>query len=192
MIPLLSLGIPGDPATAILLSGLLIHGLIPGPMLFLKHSLEIYEVYLAIVAAYVFVVAIQLLGIRFFVQLLRVPAHLLAVGIVIMCGYGAFSIRNSVFDVVAAAVLGAIAFGLNRAKIPLTPIILGLVLGPSIEREFRTAMILSEGKFDIFYSSSPAVGFLLVTLLIVSIQVFKSVRVFFAKPAPRAKPGSAA
>ncbi|WP_322989376.1 tripartite tricarboxylate transporter permease [Hoeflea sp.] len=192
MIPLLSLGIPGDPATAILLSGLLIHGLIPGPMLFLEHPLEIYEVYLSIVAAYVFVVAIQLLGIRFFVQLLRVPAHLLAVGIVIMCGYGAFSIRNSVFDVVAAAVLGAMAYGLNRADIPLTPIILGLVLGPSIEREFRTAMILSEGNLDIFYTSVPAAGFLLVAMLIVGVQVFKSVRAFLPNSSPKVKPDARA
>lgn len=185
MIPLLSLGIPGDPATAILLSGLLIHGLIPGPMLFLEHSLEIYEIYLAIIAAYVFVVAIQIFGIRLFVQLLRVPAHLLAVGIVIMCGYGAFTIRNSVFDVVAAAVLGALAYGLKRAGIPLTPIILGLVLGPSIEREFRTAMILSEGDPGIFYSSVPAAGFLSVAILIVGFQVIKSIREFHAKSNPK-------
>ena len=111
MIPLLSLGIPGDPATAILLSGLLIHGLIPGPMLFISNPGEIYAIYIAIIVAYVGVVAIQLVGIRFFVQLLRVPAHLLAVGIVIMCAYGAFAIRNSVFDVVSVAMLGALPTG---------------------------------------------------------------------------------
>lgn len=187
MIPLLSLGIPGDPATAILLSGLLIHGLMPGPMLFLEHPTEIYGVYLSIVAAYVFVVAIQLLGIRFFVKLLRVPAHLLGVGIVIMCGYGAFTIRNSVFDVISAAVLGAMAYGLTRARIPLTPIILGLVLGSAIEREYRTAMILSEGNADIFYTSIPAAGFLLIAVLIVGIQVVKSVRAFFARPSSKVK-----
>ena len=176
MIPLLSLGIPGDPATAILLSGLLIHGLIPGPMLFIQNPGEIYQIYLAIIVAYIAVVFIQLLGIRFFVQLLRVPAHLLAVGIVIMCGYGAFAIRNSVFDVVSVAVLGALSYGLARVGIPLTPIILGLVLGPSIEREFRTAMILSDNNLNIFYTSIPAAFFIGLSVLIVGLQVVRSMR----------------
>lgn len=176
MIPLLSLGIPGDPATAILLSGLLIHGLIPGPMLFIQHPGEIYQIYLAIIVAYIAVVAIQLLGIRFFVQLLRVPAHLLAVGIIIMCAYGAFAIRNSVFDVVTVAILGALAYGLTRVSIPLTPIILGLVLGPSIEREFRTAMILSDGDPTIFVASVPAAIFLGLTALVFGAQVLRATR----------------
>ncbi|SIO48440.1 putative tricarboxylic transport membrane protein [Rhodovulum sp. ES.010] len=176
MIPLLSLGIPGDPATAILLSGLLIHGLIPGPMLFLQNPGEIYQIYIAIIVAYVSVVAIQLLGIRFFVQVLRVPAHLLAVGIIVMCAYGAFAIRNSVFDVVSVAVLGAIAYGLSRVNIPLTPIILGLVLGPAIEREFRTAMILSEGDPSVFVSSIPGAVFLGLAALVVGAQVLRATR----------------
>lgn len=176
MIPLLSLGIPGDPATAILLSGLLIHGLIPGPMLFISNPGEIYEIYIAIIVSYIAVVAIQLVGIRFFVQLLRVPAHLLAVGIIIMCAYGAFTIRNSVFDVVSVAVLGALAYGLQRVRIPLTPIILGLVLGPSIEREFRTALILSDGEPSIFVASVPAAVFLGLAVLVVATQVFRAAR----------------
>ncbi|MGE0846808.1 MAG: tripartite tricarboxylate transporter permease, partial [Flavobacteriaceae bacterium] len=133
MIPLLSLGIPGDPATALVLSGLLIHGLVPGPMLFIEHPGEIYEIYVAIIIAYISVLAIQLLGIRFFVQLLRVPANLLAVGIIVMCGFGSYAIRNSVFDVYTMGILGIAAYGLMRARIPLTPIILGLVLGPTLE-----------------------------------------------------------
>jgi putative tricarboxylic transport membrane protein len=123
-------------------------------MLFIEHPGTVYEVYLLIVLAYVFVVAVQLVGIRFFVQLLRVPAHLLAVGVIVMCGYGAYSIRNSPFDVYTVAVLGLLAYGLMRARIPLTPIILGLVLGPALEREFRTALILSRGDPEVFVSSS--------------------------------------
>lgn len=176
MIPLLSLGIPGDPATAILLSGLLVHGLVPGPMLFLENPGEIYQIYIAIVVAYVAVVAIQFMGIRFFVQLLRVPAHLLAVGIIVMCAYGAFAIRNSVFDVVAVAVLGAMAYGLTRVRVPLTPIILGLVLGPAIERDFRTAMILSDGDPNVLVSSIPAAGFLALAALVVGAQMLRALR----------------
>jgi putative tricarboxylic transport membrane protein len=186
MIPLLSLGIPGDPGTAILLSGLLIHGLTPGPMLFIQHPGEIYQIYLAIIVAYICVVGIQLIGIRFFVQLLRVPAHLLAVGIIVMCGYGAFSIRNSVFDVYTVAILGVLAYGLIKARIPLTPIILGIVLGPALEREFRTALILSGGEVDVFWSSVPSITFMALAVLVVGTQVVRSVHATFT---PR-KPGT--
>ncbi|WP_114965737.1 tripartite tricarboxylate transporter permease [Alkalilacustris brevis] len=179
MIPLLSLGIPGDPGTAILLSGLLIHGLTPGPMLFIQHPGEIYQIYLAIIVSYLCVVAIQLVGIRFFVQLLRVPAHLLAVGIIVMCGYGSFSIRNSVFDVYTVAILGVLAYGLIKARIPLTPIILGIVLGPSLEREFRTALILSGGDASVFWTSAPTIIFMGLAVVVIGTQVVRSVHATF-------------
>ena len=176
MIPLLALGIPGDPATAIVLSGLLIHGLVPGPMLFIEHPDTISAVYLIIILAYIAVLFLQLLGIRFFVQMLRVPAHLLAVAITVMCCFGAFAVRNSVFDVYTMAVLGVLAYALMRARIPLTPIILGLVLGPTLEREFRTALILSEGDPSIFVSSVPAVIFLLLAALVFAMPVWRMLR----------------
>ena len=176
MIPLLALGIPGDPATAIVLSGLLIHGLVPGPMLFLEHPDTIYSVYIVIILSYIAVLAIQLFGIRLFVQLLRVPAHMLAVAITVMCGFGAFAVRNSVFDVYTMGILGVLAYALMRARIPLTPIILGLVLGPTLEREFRTAYILSEGDPMIYVSSVPAVIFLALAALVFAMPALKMLR----------------
>lgn len=181
MIPLLSLGIPGDPATAVMLSGLLIHGLIPGPMLFVEHPVQIYAVYIAIIVAYLSVLAFQLFGIRFFVRTLSIPAHYLAVGILVMCAIGAFSIRNSVFDVYAMAIIGLMAYLLQRVRIPTTPIILGLVLGPTLEREFRTAMIMGEGKAEVFYTSTPAMIFFALALLVFAMQGLKSFRARSAK-----------
>lgn len=175
MIPLLSLGIPGDPATAIILSGLLIHGLVPGPILFIQHSDQVYTVYMAFIMAYIAVLIFQLIGIRLFVRVLRIPPHLLAVGIIVMCGIGAFSIRNSPFDVYSMGVIGIIGYLLVRANIPLTPIILGLVLGPTLEKEFRTAMILSEGNLEIFYTSPVALVFFGLALLIIGRQIWTSI-----------------
>lgn len=171
MIPLLSLGIPGDPATAIILSGLLIHGLVPGPMLFIQHTDQIYMIYMAFVMAYLAVTLFQLIGIRFFVQVLRIPPHLLAVAIIVMCVIGAFSIRNSAFDIYTLAVIGLFGYLLIRVNIPLTPIILGLVLGPTLEKKFRTAMILSEGDLSIFYTSPVALLFFSLTLLVIARQI---------------------
>ena len=140
-------------------------------MLFIEHPDTIYGVYIAIIISYIGL-AIQL-GIRFFVQLLRVPPIFLAVAIVIMCGFGAYTFRNSAFDVYTMAILGLAAYGLMRARIPLTPIILGIVLGPILEKEFRTALILSDGDFGVFVSSIPAAFFLLLAALIFAMPAVK-------------------
>jgi putative tricarboxylic transport membrane protein len=171
MIPLLSLGIPGDPATAVILGGLLIHGLNPGPMLFVEHLPEIYALYIVIFAAYVVVLAAQLYGIRIFVRVLRIPPHLLAVGIIVMCILGSYAIRNSMFDVYTMCVMGLTGYVLLRVRIPVTPIVLGLVLGETLEREFRTAMIMSDGDSGIFVSSWIAIVFLALTALTIGWQI---------------------
>lgn len=176
LIPLLSLGIPGDPATAVILSGLLIHGLVPGPMLFVEHAAEIYTIYLAVLIANIAVVAIQLYGVRIFVKALIIPPHLLAVAILLMCVIGSYALRNSVFDVYTMAVIGLIGYLLLRVRIPLTPIVLGMVLGPTLEREFRTALILSEGRLDIFYTSPTAMLFFALSLLVVIMHAWGSLR----------------
>ncbi len=172
MIPLLSLGIPGDPGTAVILSGLLIHGLFPGPTLFREHPAEVYGIYLSIIVAYVVILFVQLLGIRFFVKILLVPAHLLTVAIAIMCVIGSYAVRNSVFDVYTMAAVGLMGYLLMRARIPITPVVLGLVLGETLEKEYRTAVILSDGHYDIFYKSPTAMGFFALALIVVGLHAW--------------------
>jgi putative tricarboxylic transport membrane protein len=176
LIPLLSLGIPGDPATAIVLAGLMIHGLVPGPALFMNHASEVYGIYIAVVLAYVWVLALQLLGIRVFVHVLRVPREILAVVVLVLCAIGAYSIRNSAFDIYAMAIIGVSAYVLVAVRIPITPIILGMVLGPTIENEFRTAMMLSEGKADIFYTSPTVIVFFTLAVLVIVFQSLSEVK----------------
>lgn len=170
LIPLLSLGIPGDPATAIVLAGLMIHGLVPGPALFMNHASEVYGIYVAVILAYVWVLGLQLMGIRIFVHVLRVPRDILAVVVLVLCAIGAYSIRNSAFDIYAMAIIGVSAYVLVAIRIPITPIILGMVLGPTLENEFRTAMMLSEGKADIFYTSPTVLVFFSLAALVIIFQ----------------------
>lgn len=171
LIPLLSLGIPGDPATAIVLAGLMIHGLTPGPALFMNHANEVYGIYIAVVVAYVWVLGLQLVGIRLFVHVLKIPREMLAVIVLILCAIGAYSIRNSVFDIYSMAVIGVLAYILVAVRIPITPIILGMVLGPTLENEFRTGMMLSRGSMDIFLTSPIAMVFFGLALLIILLQL---------------------
>ena len=170
LIPLLSLGIPGDPATAIILAGLMIHGITPGPALFMTSEAAVYGIYVSVIIAYIWVLALQLVGIRLFVHVLRVPQQLLAVIILVLCVIGAYSIRNSAFDIYTMAVIGVLGYALIKVDIPITPVILGMVLGPTLESEFRTAMMLSDGSFDIFYTSPVAILFFFLAALIIGLQ----------------------
>jgi putative tricarboxylic transport membrane protein len=176
LIPLLSLGIPGDPATAVILGGLLLHGLQPGPMLFRTHLSAIYALYIAVAIAYVVILIVQLWGIRLFVRVLRVPRHLLAVCIVVLCVLGSYAIRNSIFDVYLMGIMGLLGYVLLRVRIPIAPVVLGLVLGETLEHQYRTALILSEGSHGIFVSSTPAVIFLALTALTIGWQVWSALR----------------
>ncbi|MBU2960121.1 tripartite tricarboxylate transporter permease [Citreicella sp. C3M06] len=177
LIPLLSLGIPGDPATAIVLAGLMIHGITPGPALFMNHATEVYGMYVAVAVAYVWVLGLQLLGIRLFVHVLKIPRDLLAIGVLVLCVIGAWSVRNSVFDIYAMAAIGGLAYLFIALEVPITPIILGMVLGPTIENEFRTAMMLSGGSWDIIFTSPLAMIFLGLAALIIVLQAISELRV---------------
>lgn len=176
LIPVLSLGIPGDPATAVILGGLLVHGLQPGPMLFQTRLDVIYALYMAIAVSWVIILLVQLVGIRLFVRVLRVPPHVLGVCILVLCGIGSYVIRNAIFDVYLMAIIGLLGYGLQRMRIPLAPVVLGLVLGPTLEQQYRTALILSEGSHQIFFESGVAMVFFALTLLTIGWQVWSSLR----------------
>jgi putative tricarboxylic transport membrane protein len=145
-------------------------------MLFREHPTEIYGVYLAIILAYVVILVVQLFGLRLFVKILLVPPHLLSVAVIVMCVIGSYAIRNSVFDVYTLAACGLMGYLLLRARIPVTPVVLGLVLGPTLESQYRTAMIMSEGQFGIFYTSPTALLFFALALAVIVLQLWSNAR----------------
>ena len=176
MIPLLGLGIPGDPATAVMLGGLLIHGLSPGPMLFRSNISQVYAIYIGFFLSYLVVLVVQLFGIRLFVRVLNIHQHHLAVTILGMCGIGAYAIRNSIFDVYTMATLGLIGYVLTRLRIPVTPLVLGLVLGSIMETEYRTALTLSDGNHLTFFQSGVSLAFFLLAVLTTIWQVYSNIK----------------
>jgi putative tricarboxylic transport membrane protein len=106
-----------------------------------------------------------------FVRVLEVPPHLLAVCIVVLCVLGSYAIRNSTFDVYLMGVMGLLGYLLLRLRIPIAPVVLGLVLGETLERQYRTALILSEGDHRIFVDSGPALFFYALTALTVGLHL---------------------
>jgi putative tricarboxylic transport membrane protein len=176
IIPLLSLGIPGDPATAIMLGGLLIHGVIPGPSLFVENKPLVYLIYLAFFFGTVAVVITQTFGIRLFVKVLKLKPHLLMIAIMVMCVVGTFAIRNSFFDVYTMVIVGLIGYLLTVAKIPIAPVVLGIVLGPTLEKQFRTALILTENDYSTFFSSPLAVSLYILAVVFMGFQIHSNAK----------------
>jgi putative tricarboxylic transport membrane protein len=105
-----------------------------------------------------------------------VQPHVLAVCIIVLCGLGSYAIRNSIFDVYLMAVMGLLGYVLQRVRIPVAPIVLGLVLGETLEKQYRTALIMTEGDYSIFYTSGVALFFFGLTAITIGLQIFSSRR----------------
>jgi len=165
-IPLLSLGIPGDPQTAVLLGSLMIHGLAPGPLLFKMRPDFISIVYLGNILSIFFFSIMGLLGARFFAKLIKVPSHILLPTIFIFCIVGTYAIRNSIFDIYVLIGCGIAGYLLQKIGILPAPIILGFVLGPIIEENFRRGLIMSGGDWTMFLTRPISLILLMVNLFI--------------------------
>lgn len=164
LIPLLTLGIPGDPGTAIMLGALLIHGLQPGPLLFQKNAEVVYGIFAALFLANILTLLVQWYGIRLFVKMLKVPKAYLLPIIMTLTIIGSYAVRNNLFDVYVMAAFGLLGCFLERYKFPTTPVILAIVLGPTLETEFRRALIQADGNYMVFLQSPIALTFIILTL----------------------------
>lgn len=165
-VPMLSLGIPGDPQTAILIGALMINGLAPGPMLFATRPDLISTIYLGNVLSVIVFAIVGLVGARFFAHLIRVPRHYLLPAIMIFCIIGSFAIRNTVFDIWVLLACGLMGYLLQKIGIMPAPIILGFVLGPILEDNFRRALIMSAGDWTTFFTRPISLALILINFLI--------------------------
>ena len=150
---MMTLGIPGDPVTAILIGALLVHGLAPGPMLFIERADFAYGLIFTFFFANVFNVVIALLGVRLFVKLLRTPRALLMPLIAVLCVVGSYALRNSFFDVYVMLGFGLLGIAMRRLDVPVVPMLLALVLGRQLEEHLRVALTGSQGDVTVFFTS---------------------------------------
>ena len=147
IIPLITMGIPGDAVTAILLGGLMIHGLHPGPLLFKYNPDVVYSIFISVFVANIFMLLLMLIAIRFFISILKVPKRYLLPIISVLCIIGSFALNNRMFDVWTLFLFGVIGFMMEKFQFPLTPVILGIVLGPIIEINLREGLMATSGSF---------------------------------------------
>ncbi|KIX14874.1 tripartite tricarboxylate transporter permease [Dethiosulfatarculus sandiegensis] len=165
-VPMLSLGIPGDPQTAILIGALMINGLAPGPLLFATRPDIISTIYLGNVFSVVTFALVGLFGARYFARLIKVPSHFLLPAILLACIVGAYAIRNTMFDVWVLLGCGLLGYLLQKISIMPAPIILGFVLGPILEDNFRRSLIMSNGDWSTFVTRPISLFLILVNLAI--------------------------
>ena len=153
LIPMLTLGVPGDAVTAIMIGALTIQGLTPGPMLFETNKVLVYTIFIGMLVANILMCVCGFAGIRVFSKVLSVPKVILTPIIFALCIIGSFAMKNSLFDVWVMLIAGVVGYFLSKAKVPTSPAILGLILGPMAEKNFRTALLKSGGDPTVFFST---------------------------------------
>jgi TctA family transporter len=165
-VPALVFGIPGDSITAIVIGVLFMKGLRPGPSIFQEQPDLLFAVYLSFILANILMVFFGYLAVRGATQLLRVPRNVLMPAIVLFCVIGAYSINNSLFDVGTMLMMGIVGYILELNGVPVAPVILGLVLGPILEKNFMMSMIKSDWDVLDFFSRPVAAGLGVMTIVV--------------------------
>ena len=183
MIPLLTLGIPGDTVTAMLLGGFMIHGIQPGPLLFVSQGPLVYTIFVAMLVSSLMMLICELYGVRLFVKMLAIPKHILLPIILVLCFVGAFGLGNRIFDVGVIVFFGLVGYGFVKCKIPQTPFIIGLILGPMAETNLRRGLMLSDGSFMGFLTQPISAIFLGIAAASVGLHFYQTHRARVAKKA---------
>ncbi|MBF0280610.1 MAG: tripartite tricarboxylate transporter permease [SAR324 cluster bacterium] len=165
LIPMMTLGIPGDPVTAILIGALLVHGLAPGPMLFLEQADFAYTIIFSFFIANVFNLLIAMAGLKFLVKVLSAPKSILLPTIALLCVIGSYALRNSFFDIYVMFFFGLIGIAMRWLKMPVVPLLLALVLGRQLEEHLRVSLTSSKGDISVFFTSPFSVLFLCLSLV---------------------------
>lgn len=176
MIPLLTLGIPGDGSTAILLGGFLLHGLQPGPLLFHTNGDVVYSIFASMIVSTFVMGAIMYLGMRMFVKVLKIPSYILMPVIVVLCCIGAYAINSRIFDVWALVAFGLLGIVMQKTGIPAPPFILGFLLCEAFETNLRRGLEYSNGNFFEILTRPIAMMFIALTVLSVFYSVYTNVK----------------
>ena len=168
LMPLLTLGVPGDSVTAIMLGAFILHKITPGAMLFVEQPHVVYGIYISGILANVFMAIVGFSSAGLFARLISFPKYVLLPVILLLCVVGSFAVHNSMFDVYVMLVFGLVGYILSKLDMPLTPLILGVVLGPILEENLRLTITMSNNNFFYYFCTRPiAMFFMLVTILCV-------------------------
>ena len=175
MVPLLTLGLPGDNTTALILAGFMIHGITPGPLLFRTQGPLVYGVFAALLVANVMMLVIEFVGIRVFIRILKIPKNLLLPIIAVFCVVGGYANNNRVFDVLVMMIFGILGWLMKKAGLPVAPTILAFILCPVVETNLRRGLMKSQGTFVPFLTSPISLVFLILAVVMLVWNIHKEI-----------------
>ncbi|MDL2210069.1 tripartite tricarboxylate transporter permease [Desulfovibrio sp. OttesenSCG-928-O18] len=176
LVPLMTLGLPGDTVTAIMLGALMIQGLVPGPLLFVEHTSTVYGIFSALFLANFFMLVFGLLAIRVAGRLVNVPNAILMPLVLVLCAVGSFAVNNSFFDVGVMAVLGITGYFMIKLGFPQAPMLLGMILGPLAESNFRRALSISREDLSVFVTQPISCVILIAAFGVFAKSVYDEVK----------------
>ena len=153
LLPMLALGIPGSATAAVLLGGLMIWGLQPGPMLFVEQKDFVWSLIASMYLGNIVGLLVVLSTVPVFAAILRIPFSIIAPSIMVICAIGAYTVHSAEFDIWLMVVFGVIGYIFKKLQYPLAPLVLALVLGDRAEDAFRQTMVGSKGALGVFWGS---------------------------------------
>jgi putative tricarboxylic transport membrane protein len=154
LLPMLALGIPGSATAAVLLGGLMIWGLQPGPLLFVEQKEFVWGLIASMYLSNIAGLIIVLTTVPLFAAILRIPFSIIAPIIIVVCAIGAFTVHGAMLDVWLMILFGVVGYVMKKLDYPLAPLVLSLVLGDRAENAFRQSMLASRGELSVFWSNS--------------------------------------
>lgn len=175
-IPMLSLGIPPNAIMAMMIGAMMIHGIAPGPQIIDKQPALFWGLVASMWLGNALLVVLNLPLIWVWVRLLTIPYRVLFPAIIIFCCIGCYSLKNNLSDVVIMAIFGVIGYGLRKMRFEPAPLLLGFILGPMLEENFRRAMLISEGDLSVFVTRPISAGFLAVSAALLMMVLVPSMR----------------
>ena len=174
MIPMLTLGVPGDGSTAILMGAFMLHGMVPGPSLFAEQGNILYAIMLGLIVVNIFMWIMGRFFTRWYANITRIPFEILAPIVLTFCIAGSYSTNNRIYDIYIILLFGIVSYILRRLDFQLVPILLGIVLGPLAEKNFRRAMVISEGSWSIFFTRPIACAFIVIAAISVGVFAYRN------------------
>jgi putative tricarboxylic transport membrane protein len=171
MIPMLTLGVPGDAPTAILLGGLMLHGLPVGPMLFRDHLDIVYPIFAGFIVANIFMGVLGITFARFFARVVDIKQNILLPIICIFCFIGAYATQLSLIDVGISLFFGIIGFFLKRNDFPLSPMLVAVILGPMLEMNMSNALMIAGGNYMVFFTRPIGTSCLVLAILVIILTI---------------------
>jgi putative tricarboxylic transport membrane protein len=171
MVPLLSLGMPFGAVTALMMAAMMVYGVQPGPLLMTDHPEIFWGVIASMLVGNVMLLALNIPMISVWVSLLRIPSHILLTMILLVAVIGAYSVRNSILDVYVLLFIGLIGYVFRKLDFQLAPLVVGVVLGPLIEKHMREALFMSRGDLLVYVSSPIAIGIWILVILVMVPQI---------------------